>query len=596
MISKIVLALILVAGSLQAQYVGSISVYSPPPQPVNPWSIRVQINGTRGSRTMFYWIVANYTRGPAIPSNPIRVFGVPDTYGPSNNVVLTWSPLPDASSYTILRSTDSRLTYGEECNCLVQSGVTGSSFTDTYNSTSSFVPTTIPAITGTIQLDNQTYEQPTWVFDPPVSGIGGGGVQSFNSRTGAVTPQAGDYSATLITNNPAGNISSTNVQSAINELDAEKAAASHTHGASEITSGVLPVIRGGTGLSTLVGGRCIQSRSDGTGFEETAGPCGAETGSSAYSADFASSTTWTVTGSSHGLGTCDLAYEITVSSGSLRQVTHGFTSISCETAVGDNQYNVVVTWPVATAGRITLIRGGGGVSGGGSGSLPGGSPGQVQYNAGSGTFGGLLGSTVSGSTLTLTGTLDVSGSYLGPRGTALPGTCSVGQQFFLTTAPAGRNLYGCTASNTWTLLGDGGGGGDGSFDPSGDYDLSGVNIVNIQTLTIYRTNGGSGTVQYRLVCLRSDGTVETCGLTNAARTLGVCYAGCGSSGNARVAIGGLISCSFDGSVTAGNWVAPSSSQAGYCTDAGTTKPSTALGLLVESGSGSSVYQFVKGIL
>lgn len=46
-------------------------------------------------------------------------------------------------------------------------------------------------------------------------------------------------------------------------------------------------------------------------------------------------------------------------------------------------------------------------------------------------------------------------------GTALPGVCSVGQMFFNTTAPAGQNMYGCTATNVWTLQAGGGSGGSG---------------------------------------------------------------------------------------------------------------------------------------
>ncbi|MEM3170282.1 MAG: hypothetical protein QW838_05860 [Candidatus Nitrosotenuis sp.] len=46
-----------------------------------------------------------------------------------------------------------------------------------------------------------------------------------------------------------------------------------------------------------------------------------------------------------------------------------------------------------------------------------------------------------------------------PNGTSTPPTCSVGQVFFDTDATAGQNIYGCTAANTWTLEGDGGGGG-----------------------------------------------------------------------------------------------------------------------------------------
>lgn len=38
-------------------------------------------------------------------------------------------------------------------------------------------------------------------------------------------------------------------------------------------------------------------------------------------------------------------------------------------------------------------------------------------------------------------------------GMALPAACAVGQLFYDTDAPAGQNLYGCTAANTWTLQG-----------------------------------------------------------------------------------------------------------------------------------------------
>jgi|GEM_PF-5489955 hypothetical protein len=47
-------------------------------------------------------------------------------------------------------------------------------------------------------------------------------VISVFGRQGVVTAQSGDYSASQITNTPAGNISATDVQAAINELDSEK--------------------------------------------------------------------------------------------------------------------------------------------------------------------------------------------------------------------------------------------------------------------------------------------------------------------------------------------------------------------------------------
>lgn len=66
----------------------------------------------------------------------------------------------------------------------------------------------------------------------------------------------------------------------------------------------------------------------------------------------------------------------------------------------------------------------------------------------------------------------VSTSLLLPNGTTVPGTCSIGMIYFDNDATAGVNLYGCTASNTWTLLGDGGGAGsvatDTIWDAAGD--------------------------------------------------------------------------------------------------------------------------------
>lgn len=76
------------------------------------------------------------------------------------------------------------------------------------------------------------------------------------------------------------------------------------------------------------------------------------------------------------------------------------------------------------------------------------------------------GPAVSGTTAILganvfTGRQDSSGAAStapSKAGTAAPGTCTVGDQFFDTDATAGSNLYGCTATNTWTLQAGGGGG------------------------------------------------------------------------------------------------------------------------------------------
>lgn len=71
------------------------------------------------------------------------------------------------------------------------------------------------------------------------------GVTSFNSRLNAVVPVAGDYTAAMTTNTPAGGIAATEVQAAVNELDTEKATASATLTAN------LPVIGNGTNALTV---------------------------------------------------------------------------------------------------------------------------------------------------------------------------------------------------------------------------------------------------------------------------------------------------------------------------------------------------------
>ena len=58
--------------------------------------------------------------------------------------------------------------------------------------------------------------------DWQAAGGGGGSVSSFNTRTGAVVAANGDYTATQITNTPAGTIAAITVQAALNELDTDK--------------------------------------------------------------------------------------------------------------------------------------------------------------------------------------------------------------------------------------------------------------------------------------------------------------------------------------------------------------------------------------
>jgi hypothetical protein len=64
---------------------------------------------------------------------------------------------------------------------------------------------------------------------------------------------------------------------------------------------------------------------------------------------------------------------------------------------------------------------------------------------------------IAGTNITIAGswpnqTINGTGSAVAV-GATMPSTCTVGQLFFNSSAAAGSNLYGCTAANTWTVLG-----------------------------------------------------------------------------------------------------------------------------------------------
>lgn len=88
------------------------------------------------------------------------------------------------------------------------------------------------------------------------------------------------------------------------------------------------------------------------------------------------------------------------------------------------------------------------------------------------------GDGVSGNpTLALASTFDISGKTSTKpvkTGTSDPATCGIGELLFRTDVTAGSNLKGCTATNTWTTQGGGGGASAWSSltDPSADLSLA----------------------------------------------------------------------------------------------------------------------------
>lgn len=68
------------------------------------------------------------------------------------------------------------------------------------------------------------------------------------------TGSSGDYTAAQVTNTPAGNIAATDVQTALNELDTEKALLVHTHDAADVATGMLAEARVPQTVTTANGG------------------------------------------------------------------------------------------------------------------------------------------------------------------------------------------------------------------------------------------------------------------------------------------------------------------------------------------------------
>lgn len=185
---------------------------------------------------------------------------------------------------------------------------------------------------------------------------------------------------------------------------------------------------------------------------------------------------------------------------------------------------------LASAADAQFIPGGGGSSGG----TPGGTNGQIQYNN-SGAFGGYtIGSGLAVAAGSLTATAQTTG--------------------------------GTTVLNTSSL---------------------------IETLP---NDTSTGTANNKLLIYTNAAQVKTAGTGDTSDIVGICVpgqtgTGCGTSGNASVAIAGQALCVFDGATTAGDFVVTSTTTAGDCHDAGSTVPATVqvLGYVLSTNASGGTY-------
>ena len=112
------------------------------------------IVGPKGTKTNYYWVVANYPIGSTNPISPIVVYQVPVTLSGGNYVTINWNVISGVSSYDVLVSSANSFPGG--CgSCYV--GNTSSNTINDIGSYGSYIFTPILPANLTLYLDNQNY-------------------------------------------------------------------------------------------------------------------------------------------------------------------------------------------------------------------------------------------------------------------------------------------------------------------------------------------------------------------------------------------------------------------------------------------------------
>jgi hypothetical protein len=167
-------------------------------------------------------------------------------------------------------------------------------------------------------------------------------------------------------------------------------------------------------------------------------------------------------------------------------------------------------------------------------------------------------------------------------GASLPSSCQLGQLFFNSSAPAGSNLYGCTAVNVWTALASASGSGSGSGQGG-----TGVASFTPTSLTFGNQVSGTGSAA-QAVIVSNPGTasVSITGITVSGANAG----DFSTSNNCGSSLGVGLSCTIAVSFTPSTTSAESAivSVSDNATGSPQTIALSGTGTAVPSGSGPSV--------
>ena len=154
---KLLVLGMLVAGIGRGQDILSLSASSPP----RVEGVTPSVVGAQGSNTACYRVVARYPVGNAAPSSESCVN---NAFGPGGTVRVSWTPVSGATSYDVLRTNGQAP--GTCTNCLLLSGTTANTATDTNATLAGYSFVAAPTANGFIQLVNGTYTTPEFFMYP----------------------------------------------------------------------------------------------------------------------------------------------------------------------------------------------------------------------------------------------------------------------------------------------------------------------------------------------------------------------------------------------------------------------------------------------
>lgn len=161
--------------------------------PIAPSGITVGFTGAPGSsaKTLYYWLVSNFTVGNSTISPVAPGFNAPTTLTSSNFFTVYWQSVAGANSYDLLRTSTPTPPTGA-CACAVATGITGTSQVDQSNSLSAYTVNTFNANSALLQLSAEAV------------GAGAGNVHYLLKQNGALVqdlsaPLAGSAAFSTIT-------------------------------------------------------------------------------------------------------------------------------------------------------------------------------------------------------------------------------------------------------------------------------------------------------------------------------------------------------------------------------------------------------------